>query len=57
MKVMHAGILLCIAISIVCMTTRNKVTKKHRYTNILRLTMIAELVYILPLVYSIRKAL
>jgi len=57
MKVVHSSILLGLAIAIVCLTTKNKVSKKHRYTKILRLTMVAELTYILPLVYNVKKSL
>ena len=57
MKVVHSSVLLGLAIWIVCLTTKNKVSKKRRYTNILRLTMVAELTYIIPLVYNVKKSL
>ena len=57
MKVVHSSILLALAIPIVCMTTKNKVSKKHRYLNILRLTMLAEITYIFPLAFNIKKSL
>jgi len=57
MKVVHSSTLLCLAIPIVLMTTKSKVSKKNRYTNILRLTLVAQLIYVLPLIYSMKKCL
>ena len=57
MRIIHGVSLILMTICVAFLTTRNKVTTKQRYTNLVILTLTLELSFLVPLVYGSIKAL
>ena len=57
MKVGHGITLIIFTVSIAFLTTRNKVTTKQRYTNLIILTLLLQMSFLLPSAYDAFKAL
>ena len=57
MKVGHGITLIIFTVSIAFLTTRNKVTTKQRYTNLVILTLLLQISFLLPSAYDTFKAL